>query len=73
MKTLHRHACLSRVDFASYMNGTAYDDECAGIEQHLSDCDYCFESFISILNVYLDGANLPLGSESGASRACQFA
>jgi hypothetical protein len=74
MKTLHRNACLDCADFASYVNGTTYEDERGSIEQHLSDCDFCFETFISILNQHLDGTSLPLGRESsGATRAYQFA
>jgi hypothetical protein len=73
MKTLHRHECLGGSDFASYMNGTTYEDERTSIEQHLSDCDFCFDTFISILNHYLDGTNVPIGSERGATRAYQIA
>ena len=73
MKTLHRNVCLAYTDFASYMNGAAYQEDKESIEQHLSDCDFCFETFISILNLYLDGTSLPLGSENGATRAYQFA
>jgi hypothetical protein len=73
MKTLHRNACLACADFASYMNGTAYEKDKESIEQHLSDCDFCFETLISMLNVHLDNTNLPTGSENGASRAYQFA
>jgi hypothetical protein len=54
MKSISRTTCLGSYDFASYLTGAAYDAERVRIEQHLSDCDFCFEVFIGAFNQYLD-------------------
>jgi hypothetical protein len=73
MKHSHRHECLHNFDFVSYLNGTADGQELDSIEQHLSDCDFCFEAFINALNQSLDQVSVPIGSQNGGAPAYQLA
>jgi hypothetical protein len=73
MKHPCRNECLGNFDLFSYLKGTAYDQELESIEQHLSDCDFCFEAFINVLNQFLDEVSVPTGSENAAAPVYQFA
>jgi hypothetical protein len=54
MKNVYSKTCLGSYDFASYLTGAAYGNNKERIEQHLSDCDFCFETFIVAFNQFLD-------------------
>lgn len=73
MKKPSRESCLSSFDFFSYLGGTACGHEKAAIEQHLSVCEICFDTFISAFNQHLDGTNAPIGIQQNPSYAYQHA
>jgi hypothetical protein len=73
MKHQHRNECLHSFDFISYLHGTVYEQELESIEEHLGDCDFCFEAFINTLNQFLDQVSAPIGGENAAMPAYQFA
>lgn len=73
MKKLSREFCLSSFDFLAYLSGTALGQEKAEIEQHLSACEICFDTFISAFNQHLDQTIVPTASRQSPSYACRLA
>jgi hypothetical protein len=73
MKKQFYEACLSSFDFSEYLSGTASGYERAAIEQHLSACENCFDTFINAFNRHLDHTNVPLGGRQSSPCAYQCA
>ena len=72
MKNQYHEACLNSFDFNEYLNGTICDYEKAVIEQHLSVCENCFDTFITAFNQHLDLASVPLGGRQSSPRVYQL-
>jgi hypothetical protein len=72
MKKQFYEACLSSFDFSEYLSGTASLYEKAVIEQHLSVCETCFDTFINAFNRHLNHANGPLGDRRSSPGAYQY-
>lgn len=73
MKKQFHEACLSSFDFMEYLSGTVSGYERAAIEQHLSVCENCFDTFINAFNRHLDHASVSLGGRQSSPGAYQFA
>jgi len=73
MKKQFHEACLGSFDFSDYLSGTAGGYEKAAIEQHLSVCETCFDTFINAFNWHLDHASLLTDSQHDLTRTYQFA
>jgi hypothetical protein len=73
MKKPSYKVCLSSFDFFSYLSGTAYEHEKAAIEQHLSICEICFDTFISAFNQHLDHTNVQIEIRPNPAYAYQHA
>jgi hypothetical protein len=73
MKKQFHEACLSSFDFVEYLRGTASGYEKAAIEQHLSVCETCFDTFINAFNQHLDHASVPIGGRQSLPYDYQFA
>ncbi|MGH7597205.1 MAG: zf-HC2 domain-containing protein [bacterium] len=73
MEKQFHEACLSSFDFIEYLSGTASGYEKAVIEQHLSVCENCFDTFINAFNLHLDHASVPLDGRQSPLGAYQFA
>jgi hypothetical protein len=54
MKKRYDENCLGHGDFISYLTGAAEGNEKTRIEQHLSHCGSCFETFLGAFNRHLD-------------------
>jgi len=54
MENQYQPLCLHSLDLAAYVSGTTCSYQKATIEQHLCDCDNCFETLITVLNQHLN-------------------
>lgn len=54
MENHYHPLCLHSLDLAAYVSGAACDYQKATIEQHLCDCEDCFDQLITVLNHHLD-------------------
>jgi len=54
MQNQNHQMCLGSFDFISYMSGATYGCQKITIEQHLCDCDDCFQALIGVLNQHLN-------------------
>ncbi|MDZ7288909.1 MAG: hypothetical protein ONB44_04025 [candidate division KSB1 bacterium] len=72
MEKRSRENCLGSLEFLSYLTGAAGAEEKEIIEQHLGDCDFCFESFIGAFNQHLDQTSMPIGRAHHAMPWSQF-
>jgi hypothetical protein len=69
MQNQNHQTCLGSFDFISYMSGATYGCQKITIEQHLCDCDDCFQALIGVLNQHLNQADsLIAGSLPAAGR-----
>jgi len=57
MQKQNQQTCRRSFDFSSYMAGATPGYEKAIFEQHLCDCNDCFDLFITTLNQHLDQMN----------------
>jgi hypothetical protein len=72
MRNPYHSVGLHSFDFASYVNGAVGGGEKAALEQHLCDCDDCFEILISALNQHLNTAPRALSGFARAVAPCQY-
>jgi len=69
MQNQNHQMCLGSLDFISYLSGATYGYQKITLEQHLCDCDDCFEVMITVLNQHLNQAD-PLMANPSLTDGC---